>query len=119
MDRTYNCNLMQREKQQQEQKAVLTKNSLIEDQEKWKPIQDIYLVTECCQSDYTKRTYKNNFNCFLRHIRIFDLQVLIDLGPKVLEQMMIKYVIYIKDNNKKLAGATIELDYAAIYHFLK
>ena len=54
MDRTYNCNLMQREKQQQEQKAVLTKNSLIEDQEKWKPIQDIYLVTECCQSDYIK-----------------------------------------------------------------
>lgn len=104
-------------REEQEQKVVLTRTAF-EDQEKDKLDQDIYPITEGCQSDYTKRTYKNSFNRFLKHIGISDLQVLIDLGPKALEQIIIKYVIYLRDS-KKLARATIELEGAAIYHFFE
>jgi hypothetical protein len=64
----------------------------------------IYPVTEGDQSIYSKKYYKNSFNRFLRHIKIQDLQVLLDLGPKVLEQMMIKYVIYLRDTKEKQIG---------------
>jgi hypothetical protein len=65
----------------------------------------IYPVTEGVQSIYSKKYYKNSFNRFLRHIKIQDLQVLLDLVPKVLEQMMIKcIVIYLRDTKEKQIG---------------
>jgi site-specific recombinase XerD len=94
----------------------------------------IYPVTEGVQSIYSKKCYNNSFN----HINIQDLQVLLDLGPKVLEQVIIKYVIYLRDTKEKQRGrrklkstfsstaikpkpglsrASIEKESAAIFHF--
>jgi integrase len=80
--------------------------------------QDIYPLTEGVQSEYTKQTYEDSFNRFLRHIKVHDLQVLIDLGPKVLEQMIIKYVIHVRDIKKpSLSRGSIQAECGAIYHF--
>lgn len=76
----------------------------------------IYPVTECCNSDYTKQSYKNSFNRFLKHIKVHDLQVLVDFGDKALEQLIIKYVIHSRDE-KKLARGSIEAELHAIFHF--
>lgn len=57
--------------------------------------QEIYPVTEGINSDYTKKVYKDSFNRFLRYVKVHDLRVLIDFGSKVLEQIIIKYVIYV------------------------
>ncbi len=64
----------------------------------------IYPVTECCNSYYTRQSYKNSFDRFLKYIKIYDLQVLVDFGDKALEQLIIKYVIHSRDE-KKLARA--------------
>lgn len=82
------------------------------------PQQDIYPVTEGVKSDYTKQVYKDSFNRFLRHIKVHDLQVLIDFGPKVLEQMIIKYVIHVRDiKNPPLSRGSIQAECGVIYHF--
>jgi integrase len=84
---------------------------------KWqKPELEIYPVTESNESNHTKQAYKNSFNRFLKHIKIFDLQVLLNQGPDVLKQMIIKYVIFRRDE-RKLSKATIEAECAAISHF--
>ena len=80
--------------------------------------QDIYPVTEGVKSDYTKQVYKDSFNRFLRHIKVHDLQVLIDFGPKVLEQMIMKYIIHVRDiKNPPLSRGSIQAECGAIYHF--
>jgi integrase len=77
---------------------------------------DIYPVTEGCNSDYTRRSYKTSFNHFQKHIKVYDLQVLADFGPDALEQLIIMYVIHARDE-KKLSRASIEAELHAIYHF--
>jgi integrase len=77
---------------------------------------DIYPVTECCNSDYTRQSYKNSFERFLKHIKVNDLQVLRDFGDRALEQLVIKYVIHARDE-KKLSRASIEAELHAIFHF--
>ena len=80
--------------------------------------QEIYPVTEGVKSEYTKQIYKDAFNRFLRHIKIYDFQVLKDFGPKVLEQMIIKYVIHVRDvKNPPLSRGSIQAECGAIYHF--
>ena len=80
--------------------------------------QEIYPVTEGVKSEYTKQIYKDAFNRFLRHIKIYDLQVLKDFGSKVLEQMIIKYVIHVRDvKNPPLSRGSIQAECGAIYHF--
>ena len=76
----------------------------------------IYPVTEGINSSYTRQAYKTSFNRFQSVIKIHDLQVLRDLGPKVMEQMIIKYVINARDV-KKLSRASIQAECDAIYHF--
>ncbi|MGH9974329.1 MAG: hypothetical protein ACRD8Z_00620 [Nitrososphaeraceae archaeon] len=57
----------------------------------------IYPVTEDCNSDYIRQACKTSFNRFMKVINIHDLQVLHDLGPKIMEQMVIKFVINARD----------------------
>ena len=71
--------------------------------------QEVYPVTEGVKSEYTKQIYKDAFNRFLRHIKIYDLKVLKDFGSKVLEQMIIKYVIHVRDvKNPPLSRGSIQ-----------
>ena len=76
----------------------------------------IYPVTEGVRSAYTKQAYKTSFNRFLNLIGIHDLLVLLDLGPKVVEQLIIKYAIHTRDI-KKLLTASIRAECNAIFHF--
>jgi hypothetical protein len=56
----------------------------------------IYEITEGIHSPQTKAVYQRVFNCFLDHIKIHDLQVLIDFSPKVIKQMIIDYIIFLR-----------------------
>jgi hypothetical protein len=56
---------------------------------------NIYPVTEGIKSQHTATKYRINFKHFLDYIKIQDLQVLLDLGPKVIQEMIIKYVLYL------------------------
>jgi hypothetical protein len=51
----------------------------------------IYPVTEGCNSNYTRQAYRTSFNRFMKVINIHDLQVLRDLGPKVMEGRRMRY----------------------------
>jgi hypothetical protein len=76
----------------------------------------IYPVTEGVRPAYTKQAYKTSLNRFLNLIGIHDLRVLLDLGPMVVEQLIIKYAIYARDV-KKLSTASIRAECNAIFHF--
>ncbi|MGH9978904.1 MAG: hypothetical protein ACRD8Z_24185, partial [Nitrososphaeraceae archaeon] len=55
----------------------------------------IYPVTEGIQSAQTADVYERYFNHFLDHIKIHDLQALLDLSPKVIKQILIDYILYL------------------------
>ena len=57
----------------------------------------IHPVTEGVQSAQTADVYKRYLNHFLDHIKIHDLQVLLDFSPKVIKQMLVDYILYLKD----------------------
>ena len=77
----------------------------------------IYPVTEGVRSSLTRDKYRRDFNHFLDFIQIHDLQVLIDLGPKVIQEMIIKYIFELRDK-QALKRATINGRCTAILHFL-
>jgi site-specific recombinase XerC len=100
--------------QQSEEKEIMMTSQKIGSRNK-KPV--IYPVTEGARSPQTRDKYRRNFNRFLDYIQIHDLQVLIDLGPKVIQEMIIKYLIEMRDlQNKK--RSTINGQCTAILHFL-
>jgi len=81
----------------------------------------IYPITEGVDSPKTKITYTKCFNHFLDFIKINDLQVLLDFSPKVIKQMIIDYILYLRDEKpgKKLAKSSIKVHLAAILHFFQ
>jgi integrase len=81
----------------------------------------IYPVTEGVQSVQTADVYERYFNHFLDHIKIHDLQLLLDFSPKVIKQMLIDYILYLRDEKpgKKLAKSTIKVHLSAILYFFQ
>jgi integrase len=79
--------------------------------------EEIYPVTEGLKSPYTKVAYRRNFNHFLDHIKIHDLQVLLEYNPKIVESFIIDYVRHLRDI-EKLLHMSIRVHIAAIFHFL-
>jgi hypothetical protein len=59
----------------------------------------IYPVTEGIQSAQTADVYERYFNHFLDHIKIHDLQALLNFSLKVIKQMLIDYILYLRDDN--------------------
>ena len=78
----------------------------------------IYPVIEGISSIKTRKSYQRCFNHFLNHIKIHDLQVLLDFSQKVIKQMMVDYILYLRDE-KKLSRATIIINLSAILHFFQ
>ncbi|MGH9985401.1 MAG: tyrosine-type recombinase/integrase, partial [Nitrososphaeraceae archaeon] len=78
----------------------------------------IYPITEGIQSSKTKIVYQRCFNHFLNKIKIHDLQVLLDFSPKVIKQMIVDYVLYLRDE-RKLSRTSIKVHLAAILHFFQ
>ena len=66
----------------------------------------IFPVIEGIPSKKTQISYQRCFNHFLDHIKIHDLQVLLDFSQKVIKQMVVDYILYLRDE-RKLSRATI------------
>ena len=81
----------------------------------------IYPVTEGIQSAQTADVYKRHFNHFLDYIKINDLQVLLDFSPKVIKQMLIDYILYLRDEKagKKLTKSSIKVRISAVLYFFQ
>ena len=80
--------------------------------------QRVYPITEGIQSSKTSATYSRYFNHFLNYIKIHDLQVLLDFSPKVIKQMLIDYVLYLRDE-KKLTKGSIKVRISAVLYFFR
>jgi integrase len=82
------------------------------------PSPRIYPITEGIQSIKSQQTYERCFKSFLNHIKIHDLQVLLDFSPKVIKQMVVDYILYLRDT-KNLSRASIKVHLGAILHFFQ
>jgi hypothetical protein len=85
------------------------------------PSTRIYPVTEGVNSSKSKVVYQRAFNHFLDYVRIHDLQVLLDFSPKVIKQMIVDYILFLRDEKpgKKLSKSSIKVYLAAILHFFQ
>ena len=81
----------------------------------------IYPISEGIRSPKTVVVYQRCFNHFLDYIKIHDLQVLLDFSPKVIKQMIVDYVLYLRDEKpgKRLSRGSIKVHLAAILHFFQ
>ena len=81
----------------------------------------IYPVIEGIPSPYTQKAYQRSFDRFLNFIKIHDLQVLLDFSPKVIKQMIVDYILYLRDEKpgKKLCRSSIKSHVSAILHFFQ
>jgi integrase len=72
----------------------------------------------------TRAAYSRNFKRFLDHIKIHDVQVLLDQKPKVITQMIVEYVDYLREDylskkgGDRLSRSSIEVHCASVRDFL-
>ena len=80
----------------------------------------IFQVDEGHKSKQTAIKYRNNFNHFLNFVRIHDLDVLLDLGKEAIQDLVIKYVLSMRDDaEKRYSRSTVNTNVAAILYFLE
>jgi integrase len=84
----------------------------------------IFDVTEGIRAKKTVVTYRRIFKHFLKHVKINDLEVLLDYSrnrPQIIKEMLIDYVLYLRDEKlgKKLARSSIKVHLAAVLHFFQ
>ncbi len=77
-----------------------------------------YDVTEGLRSKQTAIIYRRSFNRFKNFIQIHDLQVLLDFGPKVIKDMIIDFIIHLRDE-KRNTCSSIKVYLAAILRFFQ
>ena len=56
----------------------------------------IYPITEGIPSPYTQKAYQRSLERFLDFVKIHDLQVLLDFSPKAIKQMIVDYILYLR-----------------------
>ncbi|MGH9964947.1 MAG: tyrosine-type recombinase/integrase [Nitrososphaeraceae archaeon] len=81
----------------------------------------IYPVTEGIPSPFTQKAYQRSFDRFRKYVKIQDEQVLLDFSPKVIKQMIVDYILYLRDEKpgKKLGRSSIKTHISAILHFFQ
>jgi hypothetical protein len=84
----------------------------------------IFWVTEGANTKKTAIAYERIFKRFLMHIKIDDLQVLIDYSktrPQIIKEMIVDYILYLRDEKPgiKLSRSSIKVHLAAILHFFQ
>ena len=81
----------------------------------------IYPITEGIPSPYTQKAYQRSLERFLDYIKIHDLQVLLDFSPKVIKQMIVDYILYLRDEKPgtKLSRSSIKSHVSALLHFFQ
>ena len=103
-----------------EQKPKQQQSPSLQGQQKQKqgrPI--VYQVTTGSLSDYTKKSYTYQINDFLAFYKITDVQgiePLKEYSPKLIRQMVIDYVIFLRDEGNK-SCASIKIACAALSFF--
>ncbi|MPZ08509.1 MAG: hypothetical protein GEU26_19220, partial [Nitrososphaeraceae archaeon] len=104
---------LKEEQQKQGQAIVPESGKFIEKQRR------IYQVDEGHKSRQTAAKYRINFNHFLNFIRIHDLDVFLDLGKEAIQELVIKYVLSMRDNSeKRYSRSTVNNRVSAILYFL-
>lgn len=80
----------------------------------------IFAVTEGV-APQTGVFYQRALNHFQDFIKIHDEQVLLDFSPKVIKQMIVDYILYLRDEKpgKKLGRNSIKGQLSAILHFFQ
>lgn len=78
----------------------------------------IFQVDEGHRSRCTAYKYKIDFEHFLNYIKICDQEGLLDLGKEAIQEVVIKYVKYLRDDPKKHSRSTINCRISAILYFL-
>lgn len=76
---------------------------------------NIYRVTSTGLAPETRKSYEVDINRFLAHFKITDIEPLKEYSLQVCKQMIIDYVIHLREN-KKLSRNTIKLHLYAIRH---
>ena len=116
---------LQQQQQQQQQQEELQKQEQSEEQYQYQYQQKrIFDVTEGIRAKKTIITYRRIFNHFLKHIKINDLEVLLDYSrtrPQIIKEMLVDYILYLRDEKpgKKLARSSIKVHLAAVLHFFR
>ena len=77
----------------------------------------IFEVTEGIRSAKTAVVYQRIFKRFLNHIKIHDLEVLLDYSktrPQIIKEMLVDYILYLRDEKpgNKLTRSSIKLHLA-------
>ena len=128
----FNCLLVDFSKQQEEDHFYRQHQSQEEDKQLQQQQRDqhhhkqpqsftrrIFLITDGHRSKQTCEKYRNCFEHFLDYIRIHDLDVLLDLGKEAIQDLVIKYVLSMRDNpDKRYTRSTVNTSVAAILYFL-
>lgn len=77
----------------------------------------LYHITSGYLAPLSLKIYENTVNEFLNHFHVTDIQVLIDYGRDAIQAMVIKYIVYLRDE-RKLSHSSIKRHVAALYYFL-
>ena len=85
-----------------------------------KSLRRIFEVDEGHRSKQTAIKYRNNFDHFLNFVRIRDLDVFLDLGKEAIQELVINYVLSMRDDAEKMySRSTVNTNVAAILYFLE
>ena len=109
--------VFQQSKQKQQKRTLFLGGPGIRRTQTNRPI--IYHVTTGSLSDYTKAAYQYNINDFLAFYKITDIQGIEPLrehSPKLIGQMVIDFVIFLRDE-RGASRSSIRLYCAALSHF--
>lgn len=81
---------------------------------------DIFRADEGHKSKKTAVNYRNNFRLFLKFIKIYDLQVLLDLGKEAIQELVTRYAKAMRDDPiKKYSYNTVHNRMSAIFYFFE
>ncbi|MGH9983421.1 MAG: tyrosine-type recombinase/integrase [Nitrososphaeraceae archaeon] len=76
----------------------------------------IYRVTTGSLSNYTKETYQCHINDFLAFYKLTDIEPLKEYSPKLIKQMVLDYVLELRDE-RKISRSSIKNHCAALSLF--
>lgn len=109
--------LIKEQKSKQQEPPSSIQGQQKQKQKQGRPV--IYQVTTGSLSDYTKKSYTYQINDFLAFYKITDVQgiePLKEYSPKLIRQMVIDYVIFLRDEGNK-SRASIKMACAALSFF--
>ncbi len=121
---------MEQLKQQREQDGLRSRTII--ESTKLNLNRTIFQADEGHNSKQTAVKYRSNFHLFLNHIKIYDLDVLLDLGKEAIQVLVIKYARSLRDNprivrdkktgqnrEEKYSYATVHSRIASVLYFFE